>query len=120
MSTNFNLGNLAFAKLNMSAAAIASGTIAINNLDTASIPILSSLQNTQKITFINPGTVTVYVCQSVDINGNPLSAGPVGGSVPILPGGFLEVTGNGVAGAWNGAAFSGSNNPLTILVSQTP
>jgi hypothetical protein len=117
MSSNYNLGNLAFAKLNMSSAKIAGGTLGVT-VGTSSAQCLAQLQNTAEVSFTNPGTNTVYVCQAYDLNGNALVAGANPGSFPILPGATLVFTGNGAAGAWNAASPAGSN-PLTIALSQT-
>jgi hypothetical protein len=74
----------------------------------------------KKIIFHNPGTVTLYVCQTLDVNGNALTAGPNPGNWAIFSGGWLELSGDGIASAsWLGAAASAGSNPLTVGVSET-
>lgn len=98
--------------------ATSSGTLGFS-LGTGSTQVLPGNNQVRKITFANPGSVTIYVCPALDANGAALTAGPSPGNIPIVGGGVLTVTGNGVAGAWLAAAASSSSNPFTVSVSQT-
>lgn len=115
---NANIGALALNPQNMISPAINGGTLGAS-LDTASAQVLAADAQRQKVTFHNPGTVDLFVCQATDANGGALTAGANPGSWRIYPGGLMTFTGNGVAGAWLGAAASGSGNPLSIATSQT-
>lgn len=96
----------------------AGGTLGFS-LGTGSTAILSASPQVRRVTFHNPGTVIVYVCQATDQNGNALTPGANPGNWAIYPGATWSFTGNGVAGAWLAAAASGSNNPFTVAPSQT-
>ena len=88
-------------------------------LGTAPTTVLTVNTQTRRVTFHNPGTVPVFVCQALDANGNALTPGPNPGNWAILPGASFTFTGNGVAGAWLAAAASGSGNPFTVAASQS-
>lgn len=94
------------------------GTLGFS-LGVASTQVLPANPQVKKVTFANPSSVTMYVCQALDANGNALTAGPNPGNWPILPGAIWSYEGNGVAGAWLAAAASGSGNALTVAASQT-
>ena len=94
------------------------GTLGFS-LGTGSTQVLAVNSQTQKVTFHNPGTIAVFVCQSKDANGNALTPGLNAGNWIIMPGATWTFTGNGVAGAWLAAAASGSGNPFTVAFSQT-
>lgn len=98
---------------------VSGGTLGFS-LGVASTPLLPANPQIQKVTFHNPGSQIVYVCQAFDMNGNALTPGPNPGNWEIVPGGLLIFTGNGAAGAWLGAAATGSGNPFTVAASQTP
>lgn len=117
--TNANIGALALNQQTMITPAINGGTLGFS-LGTGSTQVLASNPQTQKVTFANPGSQTIYVCQATDANGAALTAGPNPGNWPIFPGGILTFTGNGAAGAWLAAAATGSGNPFTAAASQTP
>lgn len=117
--TNANIGALALNPQNLISPMINGGTLGAT-LGTGSVQVLAANPQIQKVTFHNPGTVNLYVCQATDMNGNALTAGPNPGNWEIFPGAVLTFTGNGVAGAWLGAAASAGSNPLTIAVSQVP
>lgn len=90
------------------------------SLSNASTALLTTNALMKKITFHNPGTVNIYVCQSLDVNGVAQVAGPNPGNWLILPGGLLALEGDGVAAAsWLGAAAVAGANPLTIAVTET-
>jgi len=114
---NANIGALALAPQNMVVPQINGGTLGFT-LTTGSTQILNQNTQAQKVTFHNPGTVSVFVCQATDLNGNALTPGALPGNWQIFPGGLLIVTGNGVGSAWLGAAET-ETNPITIAVSQT-
>lgn len=117
--SNFNLSALSLNQQNMITPAIAGGTLGYS-LGTGSVQVLPANPQIQKVTFANPGTQTIYVCQATDANGAALTAGANPGNWPIFPGGILTFTGNGAAGAWLAAAATGSGNPFTVAASQTP
>lgn len=117
--TNANIGALALAPQNYISPNLTGGTLGFS-LGTASVPVLAANPQVQKVTFANPGTQIIYVCQATDANGNALTAGTNPGNWPIVPGGVMVLSGNGVAGAWLAAAASGSGNPFTVATSQTP
>ena len=66
---------------------------------TAPATVLTVNTQTRRVTFHNPGTVTVFVCQAMDANGSALTPGPNPGNWAILPGASFTFTGNGVAGS---------------------
>ena len=95
------------------------GTLGVT-VSTVSTAILTTNPLMKKLTFHNPGTVTIYVCQSLDINGGALVAGAgQPGNFEIFPGGLLIFEGDGAAGSWLAAAASGTSNPFTIGMSET-
>lgn len=116
--TNANISALSLNPQNMVSPQTAGGTLGFS-LGTASTPVLSANPQVRKVIFANPSTVTIYVCQAFDANGNALTAGPNPGNWPILPGAIWEYEGNGAAGAWLAAAATGSGNPLTVAASQS-
>lgn len=115
---NANIGALLLNQQNSISPAINGGTLGFS-LGTGSTSILAVNPQVQKVTFHNPGTVVIYVCQSVDANGAALTAGALPGNWEIFPGGLLIFTGNGAGAAWLAAAASASGNPFTVAVSQT-
>lgn len=115
---NANIGALALNPQNMISPAINGGTLGAS-LGTSGSTVLNADAQRQKVTFHNPGTVDLFVCQATDSAGNALVPGANPGSWRIYPGAIMTFTGNGVAGAWLGAAASGSGNPLSIATSQT-
>lgn len=115
---NANLSALSLNPQNMITPAINGGTLGFS-LGTGSTQVLPGNSQVQKVTFHNPGTNPVYVCQATDANGAALTAGPNPGNWEIFPGGLLIFTGNGAAGAWLAAASTGSGNPFTVAASQT-
>ena len=117
--TNANIGALALNPQNLISPALTGGTRGFS-LGTGSTAILPANPQVQSVTFHNPGTVIIYVCQSIDANGNTLVPGATGGSWAIYPGATWKFTGNGAAGAWLAAAASASGNPFTVAPSQLP
>lgn len=116
--SNANIGALSLVQQNMITPAINGGTLGFS-LGTGSTPVLAADPQRQKVTFANPGSQIIYVCQAIDAAGNALSAGPNPGNWPVFPGGILPFTGNGVGGAWLAAAAANSGNPFTVAASQT-
>jgi hypothetical protein len=110
----------ALAEQNLIIPLTGGGTLGFS-LGTGSTQILAVQPQTQRIMFHNPAVngETIFVCQATDANGMALTAGPNPGNFAILPGATMTFTGNGVAGAWLAAAAGGSNNPLTVAISQT-
>lgn len=117
--TNANIGALSLNPQNYISPLSNGGTLGFS-LGTGSTTVLNANAQIQKVTFHNPGTIAIYVCQALDMNGNALTPGPNPGNWEIMPGAVLQFTGNGVAGAWLAAAASSSGNPFTVAVSQTP
>jgi len=96
-------------------------TIALNNVGTAGAQVIGPDQSRKSISFGNPNaSVTLYVYQTVDINGNALnpSVGSPGGAWPIFAGAILTWTGD-IQGAWGAFAASGSTNGLSVLSSRS-
>lgn len=116
--TNANIGALALNPQNMVIPQINGGTLGFN-LTAASTQVLSQNTQVQKITFHNPGTEPVFVCQATDMNGNALTPGQNAGNWEIFPGGLLIWIGNGTGVVWL-ASCPGGSGLLTIAVSQTP
>ena len=115
---NANIGALSLNQQNTITPAIAGGTLGFS-LGTGSTQVLAADPQRQKVTFANPGSVIVYVCQAFDANGNALTPGENPGNWPVFPGAILTFTGNGAAGTWLAAAATGSGNPFTAAASQT-
>lgn len=115
---NANISALALNQQNMIVPQINGGTLGFA-LGTGSTQVLAANAQTQKVTFHNPGSVNLYVCQATDANGNALTPGPNPGNWEIFPGATWIFSGNGAGGAWLAAAASGSGNPITVAASQT-
>lgn len=94
------------------------GTIGFTVSNTSTALITTNPQM-KKITWHNPGSVIIYVCQSLDLTGAAQTAGPNPGNWAIYPGAVLTLGGDGVAGSWLGAAASAGSNPITAALSQT-
>lgn len=86
-----------------------------NVLNVAVAPVNPSRQ---RITFINPGaTVTIYISPTTDANGATLTptTAALGGTVPVIAGGFVTIDGECQC-AWQAlAASGGAVNPLTVM-----
>lgn len=97
-------------------------TYAFNNITAANNVIVAPLQpNRRKITFVNPGQVTLYVSMTIQIDpimGTQFALTPttalLGGTLPVYPGAFVVVEGE-CQQQWQALAASGTNNPLTVL-----
>lgn len=116
--SNANIGALLLNQQNAISPPINGGTLGFS-LSTSPQTLLPVNPQVQKVTFHNPGTVVIYVCQSTDTAGAALVPGPNPGNWEIFPGGLLIFTGNGAGAGWLGAAASASGNPFTVAVSQT-
>ncbi len=93
-----------------------SAPLAINNLGTSSIQVISADPTRTSLLFHNPnGTSAIIVCPTTDATGAVLSASFTtrGGGFLILPQDYLPLSGN-CQTAWNAVAESGANNGLTI------
>lgn len=68
-----------------------------------------------KLTFANPGTITIYVSPLRDANNAVLTptTAALGGTFPIFGGGVLTLEGE-IQGAWQALAASGTTNPFTV------
>jgi hypothetical protein len=115
---NANISALTLNQQNMITPATTGGTLGVS-LGTGSTQVLAANPQRQKVTFANPGSQIIYVCQAVDSAGNALTAGPNPGNWPVFPGGILPFTGDGVAGAWLAEAAANSGNPFTVASSAT-
>lgn len=116
--SNANISALALNSQNIIVPQINGATLGFS-LTAGSTVVLPQNTQAQKITFHNPGTEAVFVCQATDMNGNALTPGQNPGNWQIYPGGLLVVTGNGVGMSWL-AACPGGAGILTVAVSQTP
>lgn len=115
--TNANISALALNPQNMITPLINGGTLGFA-LTAASTQVLPQNPQRQSVTFHNPGTVNVFVCQATDANGNALVPGANGGSWIIFPGATWEFSGNGVAGAWLATSATAGPNPFTVASNQ--
>ena len=116
--TNANISALSLNQQSMITPPINGGTLGFS-LGTGSTQVLPQNPQVQKVTFHNPGTIAIYVCQATDMNGNALTAGLHPGNWLIESGAIFIYTGNGAGAAWLAAAASSSANPFTVAVSQT-
>jgi hypothetical protein len=116
--TNANISALALNPQNMVVPQISGGTLGFA-LTAASTQVLPANAQVQKVTFHNPGTENIFVCQAFDANGNALVPGQNAGNWQIFPGAILVMTGAGVAGAWL-TSCPGGTGLLTVATSQTP
>jgi len=94
---------------------------AVNNLGTTGIQVVAANPQRAKLTFHNPGTVDVYVYPQYDLNNVALTpvVGTVGGCFLVFAnGGTFSIEGE-CQFAWFALAASGSNNPLTVMDSNT-
>ena len=107
-----------FIEQNIVVPLTAGGTLGYS-LATSSVQVLPQTPQTRRVTFHNPGSITIYVCQALDANGSALTPGAHPGNWAIYGGGMMTFTGDGVAGAWLATSASGSGNPLTVAASQT-
>ena len=114
--TNANLSALALNPQNMITPKLTGGTYGFT-LGVGSTQVLAPNPQTASVTFHNPGSVNIYVCQAFDANGNALVPGPNPGNFMILPGSTWTLSGNGVAGAWLASAAE-ANSPFTVAVDQ--
>jgi hypothetical protein len=80
--------------------------------------VLAPSPSRQSITFVNPGTVTLYAAPIVNAAGVTLtpSLAALGGCVPIFAGALFPISGECQVG-WQVFAASGSNNPATVIES---
>lgn len=82
-------------------------------IGTSSTTVVTANTTTRAgLMFHNPGTVDLFICPSVDNAGLALAAGGAG-SFRLTPGQSLPLVGL-CGGAFNAAAASGSNNPVTV------
>lgn len=100
--------------------ALSIGGVVGFSLGTASTALITVNATMKKITFHNPGSVVIYVCPALDVNGGALTAGAgLPGNFAVFPGGDRTITGDGTAGSWLGAAASGAGNPFTAFLSES-
>ena len=103
---------------------------AYNNLGTTAMVVAQANQNRQSITFHNPGTVDVVVFPSyvqgvttapttpANVALSPTTSALGGGFRIYANGGQLTISGE-CQGAWQALAVSSSNNPFTVMESNT-
>lgn len=118
VSSNANISALALNPQNMVTPQISGGTLGFA-LTAASTQVLPANAQVQKVTFHNPGTEAVFVCQALDANGNALVPGQNAGNWELFPGAIMIMSGAGVAGAWL-ASCPGGAGLLTVATSQVP
>ena len=98
-------------------------TTAVSNIGTTPVAAIGVNVGRQSITFINPNIslgINLFISQTTDINGNALTPGDgKGGSIPLLPGAILQITGQCQC-AWSVVAATGSTSGLTIIENNTP
>jgi hypothetical protein len=115
-------GNLPRSDLRFTVPIISGTTTAISALGTSSTQVIGVDNNRTEIEFHNPNTISndvIYVCQSVDVNGNALTAGPGnGGTYTIFPGASRVFRGQ-CQMAFNAAA-SAAGAGLTINSMSSP
>jgi hypothetical protein len=89
-----------------------------NNITTTPQQIMDISPPRASISFINPGVETVFIASTIDSQGRPLipSLTALGGCIPILPGGFIQLVGE-VQNAWQAFAATDDPNPLTVIES---
>lgn len=91
-----------------------------NNVDSVvPVQVLGASGERQIITFHNPGSVDILVFPTTQANGSPNTptiASPGGGFRVFGNGGSLVVSGE-CQQAWNALAYSGTNQPLTVMQS---
>jgi hypothetical protein len=103
---------------------------AYNNVGTTAMVVAQANQNRQSITFHNPGTVDIVVfpqyVQGVttapttpaNVALSPTTSALGGGFRVYANGGQLTISGE-CQGAWQALAVSSSNNPFTVMESNT-
>ncbi len=97
-------------------------TYAFNSVTNAgNIPIAPPNPSRQSITFINPGTVAVYVSMVSQLSLAGVQSaltptlGALGGTISILPGAIFTINGGEIQLAWQAIAASGTANPFTVI-----
>jgi hypothetical protein len=97
-------------------------TYAFNNVTSVNnIPVAPANPSRQSITFVNPGTVTIYVSMvsQLSLTGvqSPLtpSLGALGGTIALLAGTFANIIGGEIQLGWQAMAASGTANPFTAI-----
>lgn len=97
-------------------------TYAFNAVTNANnIPIAPANPMRQSITFINPGTQTVYVSMVSQLTQGGVQSvltptlAALGGTIPILPGAIFVISGGEIQLAWQAIAVSGTTNPFTVI-----
>lgn len=90
----------------------------INTLSTAPAQVIGGNPARQSITFMNPGTVTIYVAPAITATGATLtpSLGALGGCFAIVALGMITITGE-CQTAWQAFSASGVSQPLTVMES---
>lgn len=75
----------------------------------------------KQITFLNPSSaVTIYISMVSQLSQAGVQSaltpttGALGGTIPLLPGGMVTISGECQL-AWQALAASGTTNPLTVL-----
>jgi len=103
---------------------------AYNNVGTTAMVVAQANQNRQSITFHNPGTVDIVVFPSyvqgvttapttpANVALSPTTSALGGGFRIYANGGQLTISGE-CQGAWQALAVSSSNNPFTVMESNT-
>lgn len=91
----------------------------INTLNTSAQTVLQANPQRSNLSFINPGTVAVYVAPLLNAQGQSFTPNlaSLGGCFVIQPGGgFLQLTGECQFG-WQAFSAQGVNQPFTVMES---
>lgn len=97
---------------------------ALNNITTTPTQVLNQDPQRRSITWHNPGTIPIYVAQTVVQNSGtdvPLTPSPsaLGGCWLVPPNGGILTFDGECQKPWQAFAPMGTTNPLTIKVSRT-
>lgn len=103
-------------------------TMAYNAITSTSNTLVAPINpKRNSITFINPGSQTLYISMTRQVTFSGSGSDPayvggtltpttaaLGGTTPLLPGALWTVAGE-CGGAWQALAAANSNNPLTVI-----
>lgn len=99
---------------------------AITNLSTVPQQVAAISATRYRITFHNPGTVDLYAYQVMvqntgsDVTLNPSYPSALGGCFLVYANGGTLIIEGECQKAWGAFSATGSNNPLTVMISHVP